>query len=181
MGFLEKTIKQTIKANIRNAQKQRIAEQKAAEKQRAAEQKAARAVKEKAEKFLSTAQEAADIVNTTTKPDIFFPKYALIIESLEKLIEMGTTGEYDTSRYSNLQETYQDISNKFTAATNAFIERSFEELQAKLALIEADKAKTDLLRAYFKSIEKYIDRMEAESINHLYALKEQYIKPRGKK
>lgn len=181
MGFLEKAMRQTIKANIRAAQKQKIAEQKAAEKKRADEQKRISKAKEKAEKYLSTAKETADIVNTTTKPEIFFPKYALILESLEKLIEMGTTGEYDTSRYSNLQETYQDLSDMFASETIKFIDRAFEELQSKLALIEAEKAKTDLLRAYFKSMEKYIDRMEAESINHLYALKEQYIKPRGRK
>lgn len=175
MGFWKSALRQSFKAKIREDQRKKAVEAKQRDKLIEQGVKRTNQLKEQAEKYFDTIRESAELVNTTTKPEVFFPRFALILECFEKLAEMEASRIYDTSKYKP-QENYQNISNTFTAATNDFINRSFEELQSKVALVEAEQAKAELIKRYFKGMDKYLDKMEAESINLYYSLKEQYSK-----
>ena len=161
MGSWKRAIKFAISAPIIDAKRKQIAEHNKEVK-----------TNEKARQLLKQIFEDRDIVNATTKPDEFFSRYASILENFKKLIEMHESGLVDVSKYKP-RENHQAISENFTAATNAFIDRFFDELQTKVSELSSENAKADLIKRYFRSMDKYIVKMESDSINYYYALKEQ--------
>lgn len=162
MGFWSRQIGRSVRATIIDARRKQIAEHNKEVK-----------VNEKARQYLKQTFEACDVVNVTTSPDDFFSRYMLILENLEKLIEMHESGAVDISKYKP-RENHQAISENFTAATNDFIDRFLEELQTKVSELSSEKAKADLIKRYFRSMDKYIVKMETESVDYYYSLKEQY-------
>lgn len=163
MGFWSRQIKHSARAAIIDARRKQIAEHNKEVK-----------INEKARQYLKQTFEACDVVNATTKPDEFFSQYALILENFEKLIEMHESGLVDVSKYKP-RENHHAISENFTAATNALIDRFFDELETKVSELSSENAKADLIKRYFRSMDKYIVQMESESINYYYSLKERYI------
>lgn len=163
MGFWSRQIGRAAGAAVIDARRKQIAEHNKEVK-----------VNEKARQYLKQTFEACDLVNVTTKPDEFFSQYALILENFEKLIEMHESGVVDISKYKP-RENHQTISEQFTDATNDFIGRFFDELQTKVSELSSENAKADLIKRYFRSMDKYIVQMETDSINYYYSLKEQYL------
>ena len=163
MGFWSRQVKHATRAVIIDARRQQIAKHNKEVK-----------INNQARQYLKQTFEACDIVNVTTKPDEFFSQYALILENFEKLTEMHESGLVDISKYKP-RENHQAISENFTAATNALIDRFFDELQTKVSELSSDNAKADLIKRYFRGMDKHIVKMETESLNYYYSLKEQYL------
>lgn len=163
MGFWSRQIRRSVTATIIDARRKQIAEHNKEVK-----------INEQARKYLKQTFDAVEVVNTTTKPDEFFSQYALILDNFEKLAEMHESGMVDVSKYKP-RENRQAISENFAASTNDFIDRFFDELQTKVSELNSENAKADLIKRYFRSMDKYIIKMETESVDHYYSLKERYI------
>ena len=162
MGFWSRRIGRAARATVIDARRKQIAEHNKEVK-----------INQQAKDYLKEAFEACDVVNVTTKPDEFFSQYALILENFEKLIEMHESGVIDISKYKP-RENRQTISEQFVAATNDFIGRFFDEIETKVSELSSEKAKADLIKRYFRNMDKYIVQMDTDSINYYYSLKEQY-------
>lgn len=163
MGFWSRQIKHSVRATIIDARRKQIAEHNKEVK-----------IKEYAKSLLTSVSESTKIIKTTTKPEDFFSHYALLMESLEKLIELEEIGVLDNVNFRP-RDSYQKLSDLFVDGTNDFIGRFFSELQTKVSELSSDNAKADLIKRYFRSMDKHIVKMETESINYYYSLKEQYL------
>ena len=115
----------------------------AREKQELAEKIRAQA-KEQSAQWLKIANDCANLVNTTKNPDVFFPRYKLLLENMQKLAGLESTGIF--SKSPNLPSAeFLRLEKLFPAATENFIDRSFEEAKEKAATLKTEKAKEDAI------------------------------------
>ena len=155
------------------SRKQKEAERKEAEAL-AAKQRIRQQAKEQSDQYLKIAHESADLVNTTVNPEVFFPRYQLVLEYLEKCKQLEWTGIYENSPESP-SDSLARIEDLFPIATNEFIDRSFEATKTKADTLKTAKGKENAIRRYFEKMEPYTAHMEEQSVDHFYALKEKYI------
>lgn len=127
--------------------------------------------KEQAGRHLKIVNESAALVNETTNPEVFFSRYNLILEHLERLAGLECTGIFSNSRELP-SEAFLRTEAMFPAATNKFIDRAFEEAKKHADGLKTEKGKTAALLRFFDSMDKYISHMDSESVEHLEKLKE---------
>lgn len=159
---LSKTAKRTVsKQQIEAQQKQKIAEGIRAE------------AKVQADSSLKIVNDCANLVNTTVNPAVFFPRYNLLLEHLEALSGLECTGIFANSK--ELPSTaFLRTEAQFAAATNDFIDRSFEAAKTRADSLKTEKGRTNAIRRYFEDMEKYIIYMDGESLEYFDALKEKH-------
>lgn len=174
MGFFAKMIQAQLKANLQEAKKK----QQAAAREQKGKQELANKIKEQAreqsKQWLKIVNDCADLVNTTKKPDVFFNRYNLMLEYLEKLAGLECTGIFEN--FKELPSaTFLRIEAQFPAATNDFIDRSFSEAQEKAEALKTEKGKANAMQRYFDNMEQYIIHMDGESIEYLDNLKQKHL------
>lgn len=156
--------------------KKKAAAKAAAAEARAKAELAARMraeAKEYSAGYLKIVKECVALVNETTNPEVFFKRYDLMLEHLERLAGLECTGIFENSR--ELPSTaFLRIEAQFPAATNNFIDRAFEEAQKHADSLKTEKGKTAALQRFFDNMDKYISYMDSESVEYLEKLKEQY-------
>ena len=72
-------------------------------------------------------------------------------------------------------EAFLRIEKQFDAATNDFLDRSFEASKAHAETLKTDNGKKNAIKRYFDNMEKYIIYMNAESLEHFDKMKEANI------
>lgn len=123
--------------------------------------------------LLKIIHDCADLVNTTTNPEVFFPRYNLMLEHLETLAGFECTGIYNDS--PELPSTaFLRIEEQFPAATNDFIDRAYDAAIAHADKLKTAKGKENAIRRFFDDIEKYTINMDGESIEYLDSLKQKH-------
>ncbi len=143
--------------------------QEAREKQELANKIRAQA-KEQSAQWLKIVHDCANLVNTTKNPEVFFPRYKLMLEYLEKLAGLESTGIFRNSKELP-SEALLRIEKQFPAATENFLDRSFEAAKEKAETLKTEKAKGSAIARYFADMEKYIDDMAPENVSYLEELK----------
>ena len=145
------------------------AEREAREKQELANRIRAQA-KEQADQWLKIVKDCAEIVNTTKNPEVFFNRYRLMLDYLEKLAGLECTGIFSNSPELP-SEAFLRTESIFPGETNCFINRSFEAVKAKADTLKTQKGKLNAIGRYFEDMEKHIISMEPESVDYLEDLK----------
>lgn len=151
---------------------------KAAEREAREKQELARKIREQAkqqsDQWLKIIHDCVNLVNTTKNPEVFFQRYNLMLEHLEKCAGLECTGIYNNSR--ELPSTaFLRIEKQFTIATNDFIDRSFEEAKTKAETLKTVKGKRNTIMRFFDNMETYIIYMEHESVEYLDNLKQKAL------
>jgi hypothetical protein len=131
--------------------------------------------KMQSQQLLKIVHDCAELVNTTVNPEVFFMRYNLMLENLEKLAGLECTGIFDNSPALPSAE-FLRIEKLFTAATNDFLDRSFEKTKERADTLKTENGKKNAIKRYFDDMEKYIIRMDGESVEHLDKIKETYLK-----
>jgi hypothetical protein len=67
------------------------------------------------------------------------------------------------------------IEEQFPAATNDFLDRSFESAKAHAETLKTENGKKNAIKRYFDNMEKYITHMDDESIEYFDKLKAENI------
>jgi len=154
--------------------KERLAaEREAREKQELANRIREQA-KEQAGQWLKIVNDCIQLVNTTTNPEVFFKRYNLMLEYLEKLAGVECTGIFSNSKELP-SEAYLRVESIFPEATSCFIDRSFEAVKAKADTLKTEKGKLNAIGRYFEDMDKYIIFMSPESVDYLEQLKERIM------
>lgn len=186
MGYLESILKKQFKKQINKGFKQNTKSQRANSQDAThilreirEKQKLADDIKKNA-KFESTGllkivQDCVELVNTTANPEVFFMRYNLMLENLEKLAGLERAGIFDNSPELP-SEAFLRVEAQFDAATNDFLDRSFEKAKAHANTLKTDSGKTNAIKRYFDNIEKYIPQMSGNSLEHFSKMKETYLK-----
>lgn len=154
--------------------KQRLAaEREAREKAELARRIRAQA-KEQSEQWLKIVKDCAYLVNTTKNPEVFFPRYELMLEYLEKLAGLECTGIFSNS--SELPSAaFLRIEAMFPKETNIFIDRALEAARANTETLKTEKGKVNALKRFFAKMDAFTINMDAESVEYLEALKKEHI------
>lgn len=173
MGLLKTFMRAAImqkQIERKNAQKRtKSAVNEIMEKQRLAEKIRAQ-TKEQSQQLLKIVRDCAELVNTTVNPDVFFPRYNLMLEHLETLAGYECTGIFDNSPELP-SETFLRVEAQFEAATNEFLDRSFEAAKAHADSLKTESGKKNAIKRYFENMEKYIIHMNGESLEYFDKMK----------
>lgn len=154
--------------------KQRLAAEREAREKAELARRIREQAKEQSGQWLKIVNDCAYLVNTTKNPEVFFPRYELMLEHLEQLAGLECTGIFSNSR--ELPSTaFLRIEAQFPAATNDFIDRAFEAARANTETLKTEKGKVNALKRFFAKMDAFTINMDAESIEHLEALKKEHI------
>ena len=173
MGFFMKTIKKAVRRQVKqyfkNAAKSKYAtppkketleEREKREKQKIAES-IRKEAKQQSEQYLKIIKDSVELVNTTINPEVFFMRYNLILENLEKLIKFECTGIFDNSPELPSKALIR-IEDNFDAATKGFLNRSFEKAKEHSESLKTETGKKNAIKRYFDNMGKYTDHMSSE-------------------
>lgn len=180
MGLL----KSFIRAAIRQEQIKRrnaLKAQKAQEARAAAElneligkQKLADDIRaqarEQSQQLLKIIRDCAELVNTTVKPDVFFPRYNLMLEHLESLAGLECTGIFDNSPELP-SAAFLRVEEQFKEETNKFLDRSFEAAKKHADTLKTENGKKNAIKRHFDNMEKFIIHMDGESLEYFDKMK----------
>lgn len=151
----------------------KAAEREAREKQELA-RKIRELAKQQSDQWLKIIYDCANLVNTTKNPEVFFQRYNLMLEHLEKCAGLECTGIFNNSR--ELPSTaFLRVEEQFPAATNNLIDRAFEEAKTKAETLKTEKGKKNALTRFFDNMDTYIIYMKPESVEYLDNLKQKSI------
>lgn len=153
--------------------KQRLAAEREAREKQELARRIREQAKEQADQWLRIASDCAELVNTTKNPEVFFMRYDLMLETLAKLAGLECTGIFANSRELP-SVAHQRVSAQFPAATNTFLDRSFDDAKAKAATLKTEKGRINAIDRYFEKMEEHIVYMDAESIDYLETLKRKH-------
>ncbi len=158
----------------KNKNHETLAEREAREKQVLAEKIRAHA-KLQSQQMLKVVNDCAELVNTTINPEVFFMRYNLMLENLEQLAGLECTGIFANSKELP-SEAFLRIEAQFDAATNDFLDRSFENAKTHANTLKTDSGKNNAIKRYFDNMEKYIIHMNDDSLEYFDKMKETYLK-----
>lgn len=83
-------------------------------------------------------QECVHLVNTTTKPDVFFKRLNF---ALDLLLELQRYERYRIFRSGTPSQDYQKIISNLDATVNDFIDRAVDANNKKLSSLKTEKAR----------------------------------------
>lgn len=172
MGLFRKMLVQQITETLTKPPKKTISKQQleAQQKQKLAADIRAQAW-EQSKQHLKIVRDCVELVNTTTNPAVFFPRYNLMLEHLEALSGLECTGIFESSKELP-SAAFLRVEAQFPAATNDFIDRSFVAVKAKADSLKTEKGRANAIQRYFAEMGKYLVYMDGESIEYLDGLRE---------
>lgn len=105
-----------------------------------------------APQYLKIAKDCIKLINSTTNPDVFFPRYDLLIEQCSKLSQLECYIKFTGTRPSTQLITFKLQRDE---ETRRFIHRSFEKLKQDVDKLKTAKAKGNKVDSYFAKMSIY--------------------------
>lgn len=113
-----------------------------------------------APQHLKTLQDCVRLVNTTNNPDVYFPRYDLLIEKAVALASMKTISFEGDSPKQILNHVFEQ---KDKNCSN-FIERYFQVVRNRIFNLKREEAKLFQVERFHSSLLKYYNKMSEENI-----------------
>ena len=101
-------------------------------------------------------------------------RYNLMLENLEQLAGLECTGIFDNSPELP-SAAFLRVDEQFDAATNDFLDRSFEKAKVHADTLKTDSGKANAIKRYFDNMEKYTAYMSCDSLDYFNKMKETYL------
>lgn len=126
-----------------------------------------------APQWLKIAQDCVDLVNTTTNPDVFFKRYDLCIQTVQKLVNIEKHVSFSGKKpHVFLNELHQ----KRNAATHDFIMRYYYKALGDAEKLKTVKGKINKINKFCENIEiAYYDYLSKDNLKLLYDLRDSAI------
>lgn len=117
-----------------------------------------------APQLLKIIEESRQLVNTTLKPDVFFPRYELLKEKSAQLLGLS---KYIKLKGTRPEDMVAMITAKEHAATMDFLHRYFESTEQSAAEKKTEKGARAQFDRFYQSLQPYYSRMDAEHIAYI--------------
>lgn len=124
--------------------------------------------------YLKIAQDCARLVNTTKNPDVFFPRYKLLIEKMEQLSDFEKVIKFSGTKPS---KELAEIKRKRDIATHDFLVRYYSDTRQKIKSAKTPKSKYNNAEKFNSQVSIYICELSKSNIeefnrmsSELYAL-----------
>ena len=122
--------------------------------------------------MLKIANDCANLVNTTKKVDVFFPRYYLLLEKLENLAKLEKFNCFHGTLPSvNLSKTL----DKTVLTINDFIDRFYNDTLAQINKLKTEKAKEKRIENFYNELSKYNDYMLPENVEKYISMYENLL------
>ncbi len=121
----------------------------------------------KAASSLKIVEDCVKLINSTTKPEVFFLRYDLILEHLNILIPLERYVKFSGVMPSSMLRTVQQ---KKAAATSDFIQRCYAKTMQKISGLKTDRAKENACIKLFAELDGYVERMPDQARKFYFSL-----------
>lgn len=119
---------------------------------------------EAAARDLEIIQDCIRIVGTTTKPDTFFSRLALLIDKADNLRKyekfISFKGATPSEAYGQLWEDHQE-------SIHQFLIRYFSDIFDQAEKLKTNKGKLNKYQKFYDSLQPYYNQMNAENIDYI--------------
>ena len=122
-----------------------------------------------AEQWLKIANDCANLVNSTKNIDVFFSRYILLIEELEKMSKIEI---FNCFKEKQPSQNLKEVLDKREDTINDFITRFYNETIFKINSLKTVSAKNKRIENFYIKLQKYKNMM---SNNHLSRIENLYL------
>ena len=117
-----------------------------------------------AEQWIKIANECANLVNSTKNVDVFFKRYTLLIEELEKLSKLEIFNCFSQKQPSrNLREVLDKKENTI----NDFITRFYNETISEINSLKNIASKNKRIENFYINLKKYESMMSSSHLKRI--------------
>lgn len=121
--------------------------------------------------------DCANIINSTEKPSVFFPRLALAEETIRHLVEIEAyikkVGQIQMNTLPS--DLYQKFQGGKDAYITEFLYRYYNSVRAKADRLKTERGKQNQFQKFFESLEPYFDQISERNMFHIEALRHQEI------
>lgn len=120
-----------------------------------------------AEQWLKTVTESAQLCNETVRPEVFFSRYALLLEKLRQLSELEQIISFSGEKPS---DAYRRVVSQKSAAIHNLIERSYQREIEETAALKTLKGQWNHMKRYSDSFRPYVAELGEDNFQYLNGL-----------
>lgn len=121
----------------------------------------------KAQSSLKIVEDCTRLVNTTTKPDVFFLRYNLLLEHLNILVALEKYVKFSGVMPSLMLQT---VHRKKDATVSDFIQRCYDKTVQKASGLKTEKGKANAYINLFAELDGYIEQMPEQARKYYSSL-----------
>lgn len=125
-----------------------------------------------APQWLKIAIDCQNLVNHTTNPKVFFPRYQLLLSVMACLALIEPYISFSGELPSHALHRFMAMEPQETCK---FIQRSYDKMIAGARALKTAKGQSNKLQKYFDDMESWLTGADEESIQYLQSLKERHI------
>ncbi|ADY54715.1 phage protein [Syntrophobotulus glycolicus DSM 8271] len=114
--------------------------------------------------LLKIANDSANLVNTTKKPDVFFARYDTLLDCMEKLSLLEDSIKFNGTKPS---KQFRDLEIGRERNTHLFINRFYQETLNKINALKTNKAKYNKVCNFYTLLEDYFHKMSPNNIKEI--------------
>lgn len=107
--------------------------------------------------YLKQYEDSMRLVETTTKPDVFFYRYDYAIKRLIGLIYMQKYIRVKSQDHHSLEETVEDLIDNKEQNTKAMIDRALAELKNKVSGLKTPKSRLTNITKFVDSFKGFVE------------------------
>lgn len=122
-----------------------------------------------APQWLKIARDCVNLINTTTNPDVFFKRYELCIETVQKLVSIE---KYIKFTGKNPHIFLNELLQTREAATEKFIMRCYSKTMDEVEKMKTLKGKINKINKFHSEIEKYVEYLSKNNLKLLYDMRD---------
>lgn len=116
-----------------------------------------------AQRDLEIIQDCIRILGETKKPDTFFSRFDLLVDTADRLRKFEkylSFSESPSAAYAEVWENRQEC-------TGQFLVRYFSDVQYQAENLKTDKGKLNKYKKFYDSLQPYYDQMDADNIDYI--------------
>lgn len=117
-----------------------------------------------AKQELRICRDCAKIIETTTKPDVFFARWDLMRDKLRSLQKVEGYVSFKGGRPS---EAFRKIVDRYYTTVQGLLIRSFTETWDKVETLKTTKSKLAKFQKLHDTLHEYYGRMNADNIDYV--------------
>lgn len=132
---------------------------------------------EQAQNDMRIFDDCAALINSTVKPDVFFPRIDLAESTLEHLVTLEPYMQQ--IKYITFEASMSDLMVKFQeekdSYTTDFLYRYYASVKEKADSLKTEKGKQNQFQKFYESLEPYFESISDLNMEYIEAMKEQKI------
>ena len=117
--------------------------------------------------------ESSKLLQTTTKPDVFFGRIKLLEEKTNELVMLE---KYITFSEPKPSQVFEVFTKEKSMVTDLFLTRYFNSVLDKVETLKTDSAKNKNIQKCYDTLKPYFDRMSENNVLYVEKFYNQHYK-----